>query len=47
MKKQSYEVKKMNQFSNQKTDDVTKMEAEAKFKIITVEDEEEVYLLQD
>ena len=31
----------MNQFSNQKTDDVTKMEAEAKFKIITVEDEEE------
>ena len=31
MKKQSYEVKKMNQFSNQKTDDVTKMEAEAKW----------------
>ncbi len=30
----------MNQFNNEKADDVTKMEAEAKFKIITVEDEE-------
>ena len=38
--KQSYEVRKMNQFNNEKADDVTKMEAEAKFKIITVEDEE-------
>lgn len=31
----------MNQFNNEQIDDVTKMETEAKFKIITVADEEE------
>lgn len=40
-KKKSYEVKNMNRMDNETLEDVKHMEEEAKYKIITLEDEEE------